>query len=74
MLLCDPPFSALTLLAALQVRRYFKQEVYKTFSMLDSDSSGEVELDEFVQGLQRIANSTQVPTLVISPTRPLSDT
>merc|ERR1719506_2230171 len=28
--------------------------------MLDSDSSGEGELDEFEQGLQGIANSTQV--------------
>ena len=38
----------------------FNREIAQTFSMLDADGSGEVEAEEFVEGLQLLVNGNNV--------------
>merc|ERR1719316_1195353 len=42
------------------VVRNFQSEIKKTFMMLDADRSGELEMDEFVEGLMQMTSGSAV--------------
>ena len=43
-----------------QVVQNYRKEISRTFAMLDADGGGEVDAEEFVEGLQLLVNGNEV--------------
>ena len=46
-----------------QVIINFRREIGKTFAMLDADGGGEIDSEEFIEGLQALVNGNDVTTV-----------